>query len=118
MLWGEIDRFVHTSRIPLTHDQGGVLVYNHWHIRKCINRLVREDVYIVGTVASTEKRGEGLSGHHSTYTLFICDEASGVGDIAYQMAQGWAKRMLIIGNPNPCPGSFFYRAVKEGDVLA
>ena len=116
-LWGEIDRFIRTSRIPLTADKGGPLQYNHRHISKVLNGELIRDVYLKGVVASSEKKGEGLAGHHSLHTLFICDEASGVTDVAYSMAQGWAKHMLIIGNPNPCE-NFFKAGVKGGDLAA
>lgn len=116
-LWGEMDRFIRTSRIPLTADRGGPLVYNHREIRKVVNGTIEKEVYLLGRVASSENRGEGLSGHHAKYTLWICDEASGVPDVAYSAAQGWAKRMLIIGNPNPTT-NFFYKAVIEGSILA
>jgi hypothetical protein len=32
------------------------------------------------------------------------------------MADSWAKRFLIIGNPNPCT-NFFYHGVKQGDQI-
>ena len=116
-LWGEMDRFIRTSTLPLVFDRGGPLVYNHREIRKVVNGQVEKEVYLLGRVASSENRGEGLSGHHAKHTLWICDEASGVPDVAYAAAQGWAKRMLIIGNPNPTD-NFFFKAVTEGNVLA
>ena len=115
-LWGEMDRLIRTSRYPLTVENGGPLVYNHMELKKRINGVVEKDTFVVGTVASSENRGEGMAGHHQAHTLFVSDEASGTPDVAYKMAQGWAKRMLIFGNPNPC-SNFFRRGVKAGNLL-
>jgi hypothetical protein len=41
---------------------------------------------------------------------------SGIDDVSYEMAQGWAKRMLIFGNPNACT-NFYYKNIKGGDVV-
>lgn len=116
-LWGEMDRFIRTSRIPLIREKGGPLVYNFRELRKIVGGIVEKDTYCLGMVATNENRGEGLSGHHAKHTLWICDEASGVPDVAYSAAQGWAKHMLIIGNPNATT-NFFYRAYKSGSLLA
>lgn len=116
-LWGEIDRFIRTSRIPLKYENGGMMIYNHRNIVKVVNGLANKEVYMKGMVASNENKGEGMSGHHSLYSLFICDEASGTPDVAYTMAQGWMKKSLIIGNPFPCH-NFFKRAVEGGDLIA
>jgi hypothetical protein len=32
------------------------------------------------------------------------------------MAQGWAKRMLFLGNPNPCD-SFYRKMCDAGDLV-
>ena len=135
VLWGEIRRFIDTAKYPLVHDKGGPLVVNHLHIRRMHKGKMCGMSYILGRVA---KKGEGLLGHHVSVdseefdlsmsggvdhslrvprTLFIADEASGVEDIAYERADTWAARKLIIGNPYQC-SNFFYRAVKNGDILA
>jgi phage terminase large subunit len=114
-LWGEINRFIRESELPLTADKGGPIKYNNMAMYKVVNGVIHEDSYTLGMVASSPKEGENVAGHHAKHTLFVCDEASGVVDVAYAMAQGWAKRMLIIGNPNPC-NNFFYRGVKGGNV--
>jgi hypothetical protein len=130
VLWGEIGRFISTSRIPLLADQGGPLVVKHRDIRKVVTatrgnrvqeRLNRDgspkrqldDIsYLMGLVS---EKGEGMAGHHAEYTLAIFDEASGIDDIAYTQAATWAKRFLIIGNCNPTV-NFFYMGVKGGDL--
>lgn len=133
VLWGEIRRFIQTSVIPLTVDEGGPLVNNHLHLRKVINGKVCGISYCIGRVSA---KGEGMLGHHVTpeaslmwnkqgqlvddgipRTLFIADEASGVDDISYERADTWAKRKLVIGNCYPCT-NFFYQGVKGGDILA
>lgn len=70
--------------------------------------------YLLGMVS---EKGEGMAGHHAAHTLAIIDEASGVDDQVYEQVRGWAKRILVIGNPNECE-NFFKKAVKGGDIIA
>ena len=119
VLWGEIRERINTARYQLNHDKGGPLVVNHLHIRKYLRGQVDGLSYMMGRVAA---KGEGLLGHHIAAqndgiprTLMIIDEASGVDDKAFEAAETWAKRILIIGNPYPCT-NFFKRLVKAGDV--
>lgn len=115
VLWGEIGRFVQTCKYPLLAKDGGPLVVNHMEIRRHREMYAKNPLnYLVGRVS---EKGEGLAGHHADITLAVGDEASGIADSSYGMFQGWAKRMLFIGNPNPCQ-SFFYKNVKAGDLLA
>jgi hypothetical protein len=119
VLWGEISRFIVTARRPLlyegVHNPGGVLVLNYQELRRTEERAAKNPLnYLVGRVS---QKGEGLAGHHAAFTMFVGDEASGLDNEAYKAAQGWAKHMLIFGNPNPCR-NFFYDAVKGGDILA
>lgn len=113
VLWGEIGRYVQTARYPLLAGKGGPLVFNHrdvrWDASGCRGRKC-EISYLRGMVS---ERGEGMAGHHADWTLGIIDEASGVDDLVYTQMDTWAKRKLVIGNPNPTT-NFFYRAVKEG----
>ena len=112
VLWGEIDVFIRTTALSLTVDRGGPLVYNHYEIRRMMGGVQEQDSYFLGQVA---EKGEKFQGHHSPYSLFIGDEASGLEDIVYERAQGWAKRMLIFGNPEPCE-NFFKKNCKAGDL--
>ena len=123
VLWGEMRRFIQTSKYPLEHTQGGPLVVNHLHLRQMIpgTKQMCGLSYCIGRVAA---KGEGLLGHHIAdtgdgipRTLLLCDEASGVADIVYERASTWANRMLVIGNTFPTR-NFFYQAVKGGDILA
>src|SRR5271165_4609449 len=80
VLWGEINRFIQTSRFPLRSDMGGPLLVNHMSIRKYIdekNKVLCPISYLIGTVS---EKGEGMAGHHAEHTLFIGDEASGLDD--------------------------------------
>ena len=116
VLWGEIGRFIQTSRYPLTIDKGGILIVNHHDVRKVVNGQRCEISYLLGMVS---EKGEGLAGHHAPYTLAVIDEASGVDDLAYRQMDTWARRKLIIGNPNPCPRNHFFRkACEAGDLAA
>lgn len=119
VLWGEIQRFVQTAKYPLRQEKGGPLVCNHLDYHKVWEGERCGLSYLKGRVAA---RGEGMLGHHIAKTgdgiprtLFICDEASGVDDVAFERAETWADRMLIIGNPYPCNNTF-YRAVEAGDI--
>ncbi len=108
VLWDEVSRFIQTSKHPLHIKNGGPLIYNHRHIRRNVGGLLDSISYIKGMVPA---KGESLQGHHAKYTLWVDDEASGARDEHYDMADTWAKRKLIIGNPWPCE-NFFKYAVK------
>ncbi len=115
VLWGEIGRFWTTCKVPLDRRKGGPLVINYQEIRRAEERDAKNPTnYLVGRVSA---KGEGLAGHHAQFTLLIGDEASGLSKQAYEMAQGWAKHMLFIGNPNP-GSEFFEQSVEAGDLLA
>ncbi len=74
---------------------------------------------LVGRVV---QKGESLLGRHiprtkknEPTTLLVVDEASGVDDTFYNVADTWTHRKLVIGNPYTC-NNFFYRGDKEGDL--
>jgi hypothetical protein len=48
VLWGEMRRFIQTSKIPLTYEKGGPLLVNHQHIRKIVDGQVEGVSYIIG----------------------------------------------------------------------
>jgi phage terminase large subunit len=113
VLWGEINGFISTSRVPLRVDDGGPLICNHHEIKKAIGSpMAMQKSYLRGMVSSNI---EGMAGHHAPHTLMIIDEASGVEDVVYTQCDTWARRKLIIGNPNPCT-NFFYRGVMRGNI--
>lgn len=121
VLWGEIRRFIQTSRYSLSAEEGGPLLINHLHLRKVVRGEICGLSYCIGRTAA---KGEGLLGHHIAEmgdglprTLFVADEASGSDDVSYERADTWAKRKLVIGNPYPCE-NYFKRFVLEGDVVA
>ena len=119
VLWGEIGRFLRSAKNdaplgPLSREHGGPLILNHRDIRKVVNGQLCSISYLRGMVS---ERGEGMAGHHAKHTLLIIDEASGVDDLVYTQGDTWAKKKLIIGNPNPTE-NFFKKAVKAGDLLA
>lgn len=114
VLWGEIGRFITTSRVPLLVQQGGPLVLNDKEIRWSNKGVKDEYSYIQGMVS---KEVEGLTGHHADWAIAIVDEASGVSHDVYDHLRTWAKRILVIGNCNPCPINHFFReAVKKGNL--
>ena len=116
VLWGEIRRFIHSSKYPLTKDNGGPLLVNHLHLRKIHKGNICGLSYVLGRVAGAE--GEGMLGHHIAKTgdniprtLAVGDEASGLPDIYKNKFDTWADRQLYIGNCYPCE-NFFKRAVQ------
>ena len=113
VLWGEIGRFVTTSVVPLTQDKGGPLAMNYMDILWAREQSAKNPLsYLRGQVSA---KSEGMAGHHAAYTLCIIDEASGSEDWVYEMQQGWAKRLLAFGNPNPCV-NFFRKNIKAGNL--
>lgn len=122
VLWGEMKRFIQTSRYPLP-----------LNVREdMFMQFVRPDgtadplSYLIGRVT---RKGEGLLGHHIANTesdrlpdgsmlprtLFVADEASGIDDEAWEKVDTWSHRKLAIGNPYPTT-NFFYKATKAGDI--
>lgn len=115
ILWGEIGRFVTTCASPLLASQGGPVVMNHHEVRFAKEAAAKNPInYLKGMVSGSV---EGLSGHHAAYTLLVMDEASGIDDAYYEAGQGWAKRMLMIGNPNPT-ANFYFKGNKAGVSVA
>lgn len=113
VLWGEIGRFIQTSRIPLLEKDGGPLIVNHRDIRKLVGSKLCPISYLRGMVS---EKGEGMAGHHAEYTLGIIDEASGVDNLVNSQLDTCMRRKLIFGNCNPTePTQFFRQAVEGGD---
>lgn len=118
VLWAEIDNRIRESRWPLRVEDGGLFHCSHHRLVKAgdVDKSEKElDSYVVGRVAKSGSRGEGLSGHHGDVTLAVIDEASGSPDVVDDMVGGWAKRVLEFGNCNPCY-NFFRRDVDGGDL--
>lgn len=114
VLWGEMGRFLLTSKKPLDVKHGGPLAVNHRDIRW---KWPGDECMISYLRGMVSEKGEGMAGHHAEETLVIVDEASGVDDLVYTQCDTWAKRKLLIGNPMPTQ-NFFFKAVKAGDVVA
>lgn len=113
-LWGEIARFVVSSKVPLLERWGGPLVLNQRDISLAAERTDAKEPlnYLIGRVTAT---GEGLSGAHAAYNMLVIDEASGSDDAVYEFSQGWAKKLLAFGNPNEC-ANFWRKHAQAGDV--
>lgn len=115
VLWGEIRRFIDSSRIPL-----GVQVNDLMLRQQRVDGTLHPLSEMIGRVA---QKGEGLLGRHvakgrggEPRTLAIIDEASGFDDIHYESMTTWAHRILIIGNPYPCE-NFFKKHTQAGNLL-
>jgi len=120
VLWGEIGEFIRTSAYPLNSKFGGPLIINHQHLRKIVGGSECPLSYVMTMVANPEN-AESFQGHHVKpppgvvdnvpRNMFVSDEASGVPNAYYEMADTWARRKLIFGNPWDCD-NFFKKAVK------
>lgn len=117
VLWGEIGRFVNSSRIPLKVEDGGCLVVNHQDLRKVVGGVKCPISYAMSMVASPQSMA-AMQGHHVAKTgdgvprtLFVSDESSSVPNEYYNMAKTWMNRSLVIGNTWPCE-NFFKHAIK------
>lgn len=128
VLWGEMGRYIQTSKYPLDFKKGGPLILNHQEIKRMVDGERCPISYVRGMVASeaTEAAMQGhhcaKSGHRPTKngestpdgvwrTLFLADECSSVPHTYWRLASTWAHRMLAIGNTWPCE-NFFKYAVK------
>lgn len=128
VLWGEMMRFIRSSRYPLEYEKGGPLLITHMRIRKMWNGEEDPLSYVLGRVA---ERGEGLSGHHIARTgdgiprtLAVADECSGVDQLSLTKMGEWADREFWFGNPYDCANDFKWsvdgypdQKDKGGDLL-
>lgn len=112
VLWGELERFIQTSKYPLRAEEGGPLYCTHQNIEKIVNGKPCPISYIKGMVSN---KVEKLAGHHATRTLAVIDEASGVDDAVFNQLETWSKKQYIFGNPLRI-GSRFHKEVKGGDI--
>lgn len=114
VMWGEIGRFIMTAEYPLLANKGGPLVVNNLEIRRASEQDSKNPLsYLKGMVAGQNM--DAFAGHHAEVTLGVGDEGSGLDDLVLNKMQGWAKRLMFIGNPNPC-NNFYYRNIKGGDL--
>ena len=87
VLWGEIGRFLTTSKQPLLAKDGGPLVVNHMEIRRKDEMHAKNPLnYLVGRVSA---KGEGLAGHHADVTLAVADEACYDQETEVLTREGW-----------------------------
>lgn len=114
VLWSEIARFVTSSKYPLLKKDGGPLTMLSMEIRRADEDDAKNPTnYLKGMVAGGDM--DALAGHHAARTLGVGDEASGLKNWVHDKYQGWAKRKLYFGNPNPCE-NFFRNGCREGDI--
>ncbi|MDH3740283.1 MAG: hypothetical protein OER56_01680, partial [Hyphomicrobiales bacterium] len=70
------------------------------------------DNFITGRTVN-ESNPEGLQGFHATHLMFLIDEASGLPDIAFELARGALStpgaKQVLTGNPTRLDGYFTAR---------
>ena len=131
VLWGEMRRFIATSRFPLPIDAKSMVIH-----QVLPDGTFEPRSYVQGVVTNV---AENMLGHHLERgskpepmdaltgerlepwdrlprTLAIFDEASSIGNEFYEATDTWAHRKLVIGNPLPC-SNFFFDKVKMGHVF-
>lgn len=121
VLWGEMTRWINTSKYPLRDKEGGPLIVKHREINKIIAGKKCALSYIKGMVAADDSVA-AMGGHHiattnpsEPRTLFVGDECSSVNDEYEEKASPWAHRLLFIGNTWDCK-NFWYDGIEKGDV--
>lgn len=66
---------------------------------------------------SRREQPDALQGFHSEHLLFLCDEASGIDDIVFEVAAGAmstkGSKLILTGNPTRTLG-YFYRSHQSG----
>ena len=74
-----------------------------------INLTSAPDSFCVART-SRKEQPEALQGFHSANMLFVCDEASGIPDIVFEVGQGSMStpgaKTLMVGNPTRAKGFF------------
>ena len=96
VLWGETQRFIYDSAVPLTVDEGGFWVVNHHHVYKYRKGKVDTISYIKFMVAG---KGETLEGHHANdMTLAVIDEACHDSETDVLTNEGWKRFSSLTGN--------------------
>jgi hypothetical protein len=112
VLWSEINQRLRTSRVPFPFR------INTMEVKRTVDAEGTLDPlsYIIGHVTNVV---ENFQGHHLPHdkprTLYIADEASGIGDPFFDAAESWFHRALVIGNPLNNT-NFFYKNCKKGNV--
>lgn len=96
LLWAELRRQFHASRVPL----GGKMTET---------RISLDDDWFALGVSTDEP--DRFQGYHSAHLLLIMDEATGVPEEIYEAARGVLTgahaRVLLIGNPTRPAGPFY-----------
>lgn len=68
-------------------------------------------------VGLSTREPENFQGYHAPHLLFVCDEASGVGQPIFDASEGFltgeGSRVLLIGNPTQVTGQFYDAFHKE-----
>lgn len=116
------------SKVPCTAPTAHQLKDILWaEIRKWINKLptwlqtqfdltsdrlsLSEDTFAVARTARKENP-DAFQGFHEDNLLFVCDEASGIDEVIFEVAQGALStkgaRIVLFGNPTKTSG-YFYR---------
>ena len=109
VLWAELHKW-HRQMLPqfrclirITQDRAGII--DAWSTRFAVPRTARKE------------QPEALQGFHATNLLFVVDEASGVPENIFQVAEGALStegaRVILTGNPTRSSGYFYRTHTKE-----
>ncbi len=104
VLWAEISKW-HRQMNPLFRNQFV------WTKEKIFHKDHPEEWFAVARTA-TKENPEALQGFHADYVLRVIDEASGVPEAIFEVADGAYGRIetkeLMCGNPTRLEGTFFH----------
>lgn len=103
VLWAELSKW-HRQMNPLFRSQF------QWTKEKFFHKRHPEEWFAVARTA-TKENPEALQGFHADYILRVVDEASGVPDSIFEVADGAHGRLetkeLMCGNPTRLDGTFY-----------
>ena len=120
VLWGEIHKFIQSSKYPLDYKSGGPLIINQRELKRYYHGEECKISYVKGMVASADSIA-AMQGHHVAKTgdgiprtMAFIDESSSVEDMYYPMFKTWTHSLVSIGNTWECD-NFFKRAIMGDD---
>ena len=104
-------RDVFWSTLRLWHRKMRVEYQNIFELTNEQMRLAEAPENFIVARASNKDRPDAFQGFHADYMLFIGDEASGIHDVIFQVAQGAMStpgaKTLLAGNPVRASGYFY-----------
>lgn len=100
ILWPEISKWLERSELLKT--------YFEWQKTRVVMVQAPERWW---ASARTASKPENFAGIHEDHVLIVCDEASGIRDAIYEVAEGalttMDAKLILCGNPTQLSGEFY-----------